>query len=110
MTTFKFTSPDGKVYRVTPPEGVTATREQAFQMLQARMRAKSGASNAARDEAVQKYRQEQIDELNPLTAGLLSAGETVSRGVRGVKDLLARATGDSGTLEELARRDRKSVV
>ena len=49
--------------------------------------------NQIRQDSVERYRQEQAEELNPVTAGLLAAGETVNRFGQGVGDAWARMTG-----------------
>lgn len=97
MPTFVVTSPDGKEYEVTAPEG--ATQEQVFSVVQQRLDA--GKPTPAPSVV--------LDNLGTGKALAVSAGRGVDKLLAGVKQLYYKATGDTqaeGALKtEQARND-----
>lgn len=85
MPVFHFTSPDGKNYEITGPDG--ATQEQAFGMLQQQLKAQPAASPAAAP---------QPQAQPPLTAGrtALGAAELGASSIANIPHAAASALAD----------------
>ena len=96
MPSFTFTSPEGKSYTVNGPDG--ATKEQAFQMLQAQLGtvSKPDPSHPAKSAA---------DDVGIGEALLIGAGRTGDKIISGVRQLYNSAIGDEKTLKELKTRE-----
>lgn len=98
MPNFEFTSPEGKMYTVTGPEG--ATHEQAFQMLQTQL----GATPAA--EA--KPAAEAPGMLANIAAGAIKGASRIGDTLLTPVDALARKLGIENSF--IGRNDRGAAV
>ena len=94
MPTFTFKSPDGKSYDVAGPQG--ATKEQAFQILQQRLKGPQAAvpePTAATPEGRKAITQKYLDRLhsNPLDVFSRATTGELAKAAGGVLQLLPGA-------------------
>ena len=96
MPTFNFTSPEGKSYKVTAPEG--ATSEQAFSVLQSQI----GAQQAPQQQAAPQQRAPLFTAENPL--GMVGRAAT-----KALKDTAALPMQAARTAEDIVLNTGRGV-
>lgn len=104
MPTYEITSPEGRKFQVTAPDG--ATQEQVMAYVQ--------AQNAPYDAgtAAQRGAAEVAKEYGPVGAGMVAAGRTADRLLQGVKQQalnVPAAFGHQGATDELARMEKEQA-
>lgn len=100
MPTFVVTSPDGRKFRVTAPEG--ATQEQVMSLVAQQ----AGPSDAPQEQAAPKREIPEMDPtsgMNPLQRFLAGSGKAVMDIGRGAGQMLGLV--DQATIDEAARMD-----
>lgn len=87
MPNFEFTSPEGKTYTVTGPEG--ATHEQAFQMLQTQL----GSTSTPKAEAPSGFVPDTLRNYRDIAAGAIKGASRIGDTLLTPIDALARKLG-----------------
>ena len=103
MPTFEITSPDGRRFRVTAPDG--ATQDQVLAYVQQSTSPKRSAAELGAEQTAAEY--------GPLGAGVVAAGRTLDRLYQGGKQLALQvpsALGSDRAKAELARNPQDEAT
>lgn len=90
MPVYEVTSPDGKTWEVTAPEG--ASQEQVLAFARQNWKAPEPP----------KKPQSVADEVGPVKAGVIAAGRSTDKILAGARQMLANLFGDQQALDKLA--------